>query len=60
MFSISAITAAVSSGTFAHQHRHLVQPGQPRRAHAAFAGDDLVAAAGHRAHQHRLHHALAA
>ena len=43
MFSISAITAAASSGTSLHQHRHLVQPGQPGGAEAALAGDDLVA-----------------
>jgi hypothetical protein len=42
----------------AHQHRHLVQPGQARGAGAALAGNDLVAATGQRAHQHRLHHPL--
>jgi hypothetical protein len=48
-------------GHLAHQHRHFFEPGQARGAHAAFAGDDLVAPLGRRAdgpHQHRLHHAL--
>jgi hypothetical protein len=51
-------------GHLAHQHRHLVQPGQARGAEAALAGDDFVARAGaggraHGPHQDRLHHALA-
>ena len=47
-------------GHVAHQHGHRVQPGQRRRPHPALAGDDLVAPVTHRAHQHGLHHALAA
>ena len=43
MFSISAITAAASSGTALDQHRHAVEAGQLRGAEAALAGDDLVA-----------------
>ncbi len=50
------------SGLVGHgldQHRHLVQPGQPGGAEAAFASDDLVAPAVNRPHQDGLHHALA-
>ena len=46
-------------GHFAHEHRHLVEPGQPGGAEAPFAGDDLVAIGAHRPHQHGLHDALA-
>ena len=47
----------------AHQHRDRLEAGQLRRAEAALAGDDLVAhraiELADRAHQHRLHDALA-
>ncbi len=44
----------------AHNRRHGVQAGALRGTPAAFAGDDLVAAGGPRAHDHRLDHALRA
>jgi hypothetical protein len=42
------------------QHRHLLEPGQARGTHAAFAGDDLVLPGVHGPDEDRLHHALAA
>jgi hypothetical protein len=47
-------------GHFAHQRRHLVEPGHLRGTPAPLAGDQLVAVSIHRAHQQRLHQALRA
>ena len=44
MFSISAIAAAASSGTSRTSTGTCVEAGQPGRANAALAGDDLEAA----------------
>ena len=40
-----------------HQRRDLLEPGQLGGTPAPLAGDELVAAAGPRAHEHRLHDA---
>ena len=58
MFSISAIASAALIGDFPHQHRDFGKPGHLRRAPASLAGDQFVAIAPYRAHQHRLHQAL--